>query len=89
MEILMIDWIRKRIIIEKNAERQPKKSGSGTRAGKEVRAGTRDRKREREKERRGKVVGGKEKVSELLGIIYQYPSNPRIRMRRFGEDAWG
>lgn len=31
----MIDWIRKRIIIEKNAERQPKKSGGGTRAGKE------------------------------------------------------
>lgn len=33
------------------------------------------------------MVGGKEKASELLGIIYQYPSNPRIRMRRFGEGA--
>lgn len=37
----MIDWIRKRIIIEKNAERQPKKSG-GARAGEGVRAGGRE-----------------------------------------------
>lgn len=40
----MIDWIRKRIIIEKNAERQPKKkSGGGARAGEEMRAGSRER----------------------------------------------
>jgi len=50
MEILMIDWIRKRIIIEKNAERQPKKSGGGARAGEEVRAGTREREEERRSE---------------------------------------
>ena len=26
---------------------------------------------------------GREKERQLLGIIYQYPSKPRIRMRRF------
>lgn len=76
----MIDWIRKRIIIEKNAERQPKKK-------RRWREGGGGGARWYEGERRGKVVGGKEKASELLGIIYQYPSNPRIRMRRFGEGA--
>lgn len=80
----MIDWIRKRIIIEKNAERQPKKKRWRHEGG-----GGGEGARGYEGERREKVVGGKEKASELLGIIYQYPSNPRIRMRRFGEGAWG
>lgn len=67
MEILMIDWIRKRIIIEKNAERQPKKSGGGERerdgedggrnggGGERARAGGSER-------GEGKAVGEKEKA---------------------------
>lgn len=53
----MIDWIRKRIIIEKNAERQPKKSSGGVRAGEEVRAGMRERERERAREREREKEG--------------------------------
>jgi len=42
---------------------------------------------EEEEDEGGREGGRREKACELLGIIYQYPSNPRIRMRRFGREG--
>lgn len=82
MEILMIDWIRKRIIIEKNAECWPKKKKEKTKSESGW-IGRSKRDVLKEKGARPTTRRGREKERELLGIIYQYPSKPRIRMRRF------
>src|SRR5580765_732460 len=59
MEILMTDWIRKRIIIEQNAERQPKKKrerregGRGRKRGMRTGLGGREEREGDRREREG------------------------------------